>query len=178
MQIGRPIPRPRLYLFPFIRPDAILRCMKISVVALGSRGDVEPFVALALGLQAAGHEVNVGAGSDFESFVTSRGLAFKAAGGDMQKALSSSEGKAFFKSKNPVTFVRRLRSAAEPVLDTMQEDLLAATAGSDACVFSYLCGPVVDIHEATGLIAFMGLLISTAPTLEFPIRKRPANHIL
>lgn len=51
----------------------------------------------------------------------------------------------------------------------MQDDILAATTGSDVCVFSYLCGPVVDIHEATGIPVFMGMLQPLVPTREFPI---------
>lgn len=82
--------------------------MKISVITLGSRGDVEPFVAFALSLKKAGYEVSVGTGYDFENFIESRGLAFRPVGGDMQKVLNSPEGKALFKTGNPVSFVRRL----------------------------------------------------------------------
>ena len=91
----------------------------------------------------------------------------------MQKALSTPEGKALFKTKNPIAFVRRLRAAAAPILATMQDDILAAVTGADACVFSYLCGPAVDVHEATGLPAFMGLLQPLVPTRAFPIAAVP-----
>lgn len=39
--------------------------MKITILSYGSRGDVQPFVALALGLQKNGHEVKLAAPRDW-----------------------------------------------------------------------------------------------------------------
>ena len=33
--------------------------MRITIFALGTRGDVQPYIALGLGLQAAGHQVKL-----------------------------------------------------------------------------------------------------------------------
>ena len=43
--------------------------MRIVIIASGSRGDVEPYVALGKGLQAAGHVVRLVTHRDFESLV-------------------------------------------------------------------------------------------------------------
>ncbi len=142
--------------------------MRMVMVTLGSRGDVEPFVALGLGLKAAGHEVSVGTGTDCEGWVRGLGLGFRPVGGDMRAAITSDEGKRMLRTKNPVSFVRRLRRTAEPIIKTMQEDILAAVTGADACVFSYLCGPVIDVHEARGLPCFMGILQPLLRTGDFP----------
>jgi sterol 3beta-glucosyltransferase len=50
--------------------------MHISIAAVGSRGDVQPYLTLGLGLQKAGHQVRICADSLFESLVTSTGLSF------------------------------------------------------------------------------------------------------
>ncbi len=50
--------------------------MKISVLTVGSRGDVQPFLALAVGLKRAGHDVVFGANPEFENFIESRGIKF------------------------------------------------------------------------------------------------------
>ena len=47
---------------------------RIVVVSLGTRGDVQPYVALGRGLQAAGHDVVIGTHPMFEDFVTQHGL--------------------------------------------------------------------------------------------------------
>ena len=60
--------------------------MKIVVIAPGSRGDVQPYVALGKGLQAAGHAVSVLATHDFQNLVTSYGLDFVDMGGSAEAA--------------------------------------------------------------------------------------------
>jgi UDP:flavonoid glycosyltransferase YjiC (YdhE family) len=50
--------------------------VRITIIALGSRGDVQPYVALGLGLAGAGHEVRLASFRLFESFVRERGLDF------------------------------------------------------------------------------------------------------
>jgi len=37
--------------------------VRVAVLAIGSRGDVQPYVALGLGLRAAGHDVRLAARS-------------------------------------------------------------------------------------------------------------------
>lgn len=50
--------------------------MKITILALGSRGDVHPHIALGMGLQDAGYEVRIATHTIFETLVLSSGLAF------------------------------------------------------------------------------------------------------
>ena len=77
--------------------------MNIKIFASGSRGDVQPYVALGRGLQAGGHHVTLLGASDFESLVRGQGLDFIATsesleafaqqlqveGGNMVKILSA-----------------------------------------------------------------------------------------
>lgn len=56
--------------------------MNITLLTYGSRGDVQPFVALALGLQKAGHTPTVAAPHRFADFVTQYGLRFAPLAGD------------------------------------------------------------------------------------------------
>ena len=56
--------------------------MHVTVLTYGSRGDVEPFVALGRGLLQAGHSVRLAAPQTFESFVTAHGIDFVGLPGD------------------------------------------------------------------------------------------------
>lgn len=49
--------------------------MKIMIVASGSRGDVQPYIALAKGLNQAGHVVSMLTHDNFEKLVTEHGVA-------------------------------------------------------------------------------------------------------
>ena len=48
--------------------------MNIRLLAMGTRGDVQPYVALGLGLQRAGYDVTLGTTPDFRSLVEDSGL--------------------------------------------------------------------------------------------------------
>ncbi len=50
--------------------------MKVLILTLGTRGDVQPFVALARGLTDAGHEAVLAAPHRFARFVGERGVTF------------------------------------------------------------------------------------------------------
>jgi len=50
--------------------------VKVLVLTLGTRGDVQPFVALARGLLAAGHEVVLTAPRRYAEFVAAHGVPF------------------------------------------------------------------------------------------------------
>lgn len=63
--------------------------MRIVIIASGSRGDVEPYVALGKGLQAAGHVVRLVTHQNFESLVTSHGLEFWPVEGNVQDVAES-----------------------------------------------------------------------------------------
>jgi sterol 3beta-glucosyltransferase len=56
--------------------------MKITIITYGSRGDVHPFVALALGLQKAGHSVRLAAPHRFADLATPYNIPFAPLPGD------------------------------------------------------------------------------------------------
>jgi sterol 3beta-glucosyltransferase len=56
--------------------------VNITILTYGSRGDVQPFLALALGLQKAGHSVKLAAPHGFEDFVRQYRIQFAPLAGD------------------------------------------------------------------------------------------------
>lgn len=63
----------------------------ITMITLGSRGDVQPYVALGKGLKQAGYSVTLLASDDFERLITEAGLTFVSAGESTEKILQSEE---------------------------------------------------------------------------------------
>ncbi|KAI9155563.1 glycosyltransferase family 1 protein [Paramyrothecium foliicola] len=68
--------------------------LNIVVQVVGSRGDVQPFIALGNELQKQGHRVRIATHQTFESFVLSSGLEFYPIGGDPSELMA-------FMVKNP-----------------------------------------------------------------------------
>ena len=58
--------------------------MRIATLATGSRGDVQPYIALGVGLQEAGHAVRLVTHRDYESLVRSHVLEFWPVAGNVQ----------------------------------------------------------------------------------------------
>ncbi len=67
--------------------------MHIRLLALGTQGDVQPCIALGLGLQQVGYEVSVGTTRDFKAFVESFGLKCMASERDVHSLVMGQGGK-------------------------------------------------------------------------------------
>ncbi|NJC98925.1 MAG: glycosyltransferase family 1 protein [Anaerolineae bacterium] len=70
--------------------------MRINLFAVGSRGDVQPAVALGIGLQKAGFDVQLSAFEEFRSLIEEHGLGFVPLGANVQELLNQYSGKKAF----------------------------------------------------------------------------------
>lgn len=59
--------------------------MKITILTYGSRGDVQPFIPLSLGLKARGHDVKLAAPSRFGDLVEGHGIQFVPLAGEPEE---------------------------------------------------------------------------------------------
>lgn len=66
------------------RAPAILK-MNITILTFGSRGDVQPFLPLSLGLMSRGHNVILAAPTRFKSLVEEHGITFFPLAGDPEE---------------------------------------------------------------------------------------------
>ena len=67
--------------------------MNILMITAGTRGDVQPYVALGKGLLVAGHSVTICTFATFESFITDYGLNYAFMNDDLVKFMHSDDGK-------------------------------------------------------------------------------------
>lgn len=116
---------------------------RVTILALGSRGDLQPLLALGVGLQAAGHRVRVAAYPRFEALVSAAGLAFAPlAEGRLSEGPSTAEGRRWLTltarrglpAWTWLGFVQDARSVARRRL----ADALRACADTDLIIASHL----------------------------------------
>lgn len=101
--------------------------MRITIVTVGTRGDVEPFIALGLGLQRAGHIIKIATHGMFESFVRGYGLDFSLISGNVQEAINSAEARgALETSDTSFSFLMEVRQKAAPLVLTAVQELQEA----------------------------------------------------
>ena len=89
----------------------------ILLLTLGSRGDVQPFVALGTALTARGHSVTLSTGKGFESLIEAHGLTAAPLSFDPQAAMAQPEIKAAMES--PRGWLKAFRASQ----DVMQRQL-------------------------------------------------------
>jgi sterol 3beta-glucosyltransferase len=144
--------------------------MRITILAVGTRGDVQPYIALGLGLQAAGHEVQLATLDIFQEFVKSRGLDFASIGGIPQKLTKNSQDKG---SHNTITFHGLLgRVIWWRIFSSLLEPLMANSwdicQGTEAIIYSRLALPGYHLAEKLGVPFYAAYTNPLTPTRAFP----------
>ena len=106
--------------------------MRIVIPTIGSRGDVQPFIALAQGLQRAGHTVWLASHPVMKELVEFHGVTFAPVGPDID--LGREVAAIRLRSRNiAVGLVRGMRFAFD-MLEQSHEDILAQCRQADLVV--------------------------------------------
>ena len=79
--------------------------MKIAITTVGTRGDLQPYIALGLGLKKSGYEVLIVSAKNEETFVRNYGLDFYALDVDIQKIMEGGDVQEMAKGSNPFKFI-------------------------------------------------------------------------
>src|SRR5262245_57369874 len=67
--------------------------MKILLLTLGTRGDIQPYVALGRVLRQRGHEVTMCASEGFRTFIEGHGLGYAYMNNDVIELVNSEQGR-------------------------------------------------------------------------------------
>jgi len=89
--------------------------MRIAIIASGSRGDVEPYIALGQGLKNAGHVVRLVTHANFETLVTAPGLEFWPVAGNVQDIAQSQEMSKLIDKGNFLAILSQMGKEAHPL---------------------------------------------------------------
>lgn len=113
--------------------------MHIVMLALGSRGDVQPFVALALGLQAQGHRVTIAAAADYAPLAGAYGVAFAPLAGYVRELMNFGlVNELLDGAHNPLYFARTFLAELNPLLSTIMADCWQIAQQADLLIVSTL----------------------------------------
>lgn len=145
--------------------------MKVIFLTLGSRGDVQPYVALGHALVQNGHEVTVCTGKTFKNFVEKYGLNFYEASADLMAMLESDEGKAVFNGSafNVFKMMDYAKRIITPAYRASMDDFFKASSGADILVYHPKALGACDIADYYGIPAvIMPPVPIMYPVSEFP----------
>jgi sterol 3beta-glucosyltransferase len=108
--------------------------MIITFLTTGTRGDLQPYIALCVELKKAGHRVRVAAFENYETFVKKFGLEYFPIKGDVSRIASSDDAKFAMKADNPIKLFFCFYELKSLVFD-LQKDFFDACQGSDAIIY-------------------------------------------
>lgn len=142
--------------------------MKISILCGGTRGDVQPYVALAEYL-SRNHMVTLATHEPFRPMAESRGMRFVGMPGDPRQQIQTSAGREMVSSQRfSLRFVRQLSELVEPWLEELLEVVSPVVEDTDVVVYSPLAFLAWHVAQATGTPTALAALQPYAPTKEFP----------
>jgi UDP:flavonoid glycosyltransferase YjiC (YdhE family) len=154
--------------------------MRVSIHTLGSRGDVQPYVALALGLLGRGHEVELAAPEPFASFVEARGVRFAPLPGGFLALLDTPEGKAAVAGGQGFSAGLKLVGHAKPLMRRLLDDEWNAARGFGPDVIVHHPKSLASPHiaERLGIPAILASpLPGFTPTAAFPSPLLPVSSL-
>jgi sterol 3beta-glucosyltransferase len=143
--------------------------MRIAMITIGSRGDVQPYIALGQGLIKAGHTVRLATHQDFEVLVKSYGLEFWLIRGNSQELVGRQEMREVLEKGNFVATWRQIIRGAERAINEWMEDSLAACQGMDLLIaggVSLSAG--ISVAEKNHLPLLQAYVFPVTPTRAFP----------
>ena len=107
--------------------------MNITILTFGSRGDVQPFLPLSLGLMSRGHNVILAAPARFKSLVEEHGITFFPLAGDPEELSRrlNDAGHNFFK------LVKELMSHAVDIGAEMMRQTDEASRNADLIIHTF-----------------------------------------
>ena len=138
---------------------------RIAIAAIGTHGDIRPFVALGEALIAAGHHPVIGAPSDFRGFIEANGIEFFDFGGNMQALLSQGNFDTAMQ-KNAWGAVLSASYDGFWLHYNAAKTFPELARGADALIYHMNTTHALDVARKLGIPAIMVLFQPLLPTRE------------
>ena len=143
--------------------------MNISILTAGSRGDVQPYVALGVGLKHAGHVVRIPAPEVFRSLISQSGLDFVPTHSfSPQDFIKRRDIQEAVKQGNQIKVLGTLLKESGPMMESMLSEFWDACQGADLIITSGAFFVASEGAEKLGIPWLPALLGPYSSTREFP----------
>ena len=151
---------PRASILNF-KPEESLR---ITCLTIGSRGDVQPYIALCKGLLAEGHKPRIATHLEFKGWIESYGIEFKPVDGDPTELMRICIENGMF----TYSFLKEASSKFRGWLDDLLSSAWQACQGSDMLIESPSAMAGIHIAEALRIPYFRAFSMLWTRTRAYP----------
>lgn len=138
--------------------------LRITCLTIGSRGDVQPYIALCKGLIAEGHRPRIATHREFQPWVESHGIEFKPVEGNPAELMRICVEYGMF----TVGFLREASSKFRGWIDDLLSSAWVACQDSDILIESPSAMGGIHIAEALGIPYFRAFSMPWTRTRAYP----------
>ncbi|PKS12321.1 hypothetical protein jhhlp_001621 [Lomentospora prolificans] len=138
--------------------------LRITCLTIGSRGDVQPYIALCKGLMAEGHKARIATHGEFQGWVESHGIEFAKVEGDPGELMRLCIEHGTF----TWSFLKEANSMFRGWLDDLLASSWVACQGSDLLIESPSAMAGIHIAEALGIPYFRAFTMPWTRTRAYP----------
>lgn len=138
--------------------------LHFTFLTIGSRGDVQPYIALSKGLMADGHKCRIATHGEFQEWIESQGIEFGFVGGDPAELMRICVENGMF----TVSFLKETLQKFRGWLDDLLKTSWEACQGTDVLVESPSAMGGYHIAESLGIPYFRAFTMTWTRTRAYP----------
>lgn len=138
--------------------------LRITCLTIGSRGDVQPYIALCKGLLTEGHKPRIATHAEFGPWIEKHGIDFVSVGGDPAELMRICVENGMF----TYSFLKEATSKFRTWIDDLLESSWQACQDSDILIESPSAMAGIHIAEALGVPYFRAFTMPWTRTRAYP----------
>jgi sterol 3beta-glucosyltransferase len=142
--------------------------MLVTILTAGTRGDIQPYIALGLELKKAGLRAQIATFENYAGFVKGFGLEFYPIRGNVAEVASSNLVQDAMKADNPLKLLLSFNTLKSLIYD-VQKDFFTACAGSDAIVYHPGAPIGYFIAQHLKIPSILATPFPMTPTQKYPL---------
>ncbi|GAA5892114.1 hypothetical protein JCM8208_001437 [Rhodotorula glutinis] len=147
--------------FITFKPDESLR---VTCLTIGSRGDVQPYIALCKGLMAQGHKCKIASHGEYRKWVEGHGIEFSAVGGDPAELMQLMISHDFF----TISFMKEAVGRFRGWLDDLLASAWKACQNTDLLIESPSAIAGFHVAEALRIPYYRAFTMPWSRTRAYP----------
>ena len=140
------------------------KSLRVVCLTIGSRGDVQPYIALCKGLKADGHHPLIATHAEFEPWIRKHGIDFAPVAGDPAEIMQLCVENDMF----TVNFFREIGAKMRPWFDSLLESSWNACQGADMLIESPSAMAGIHIAQALRIPYFRAFSMMWTRTRAYP----------
>ena len=147
--------------------------MKITMITLGSTGDVRPYMLLGRELHERGHEVTIAAFAPFQGMIEEAGMSFYSISGDVVDMM----GRLLQPDAVGVRYLKEFEKGIRDIAPMLLDDLLHCAEGAEAIVCTFFGTMFYSIAEKYDIPCIQTQYFPMDPCKDMPISSAPFRKL-